>query len=479
MIKKFKIIILFYLFLFSGNILAQENATWTLNDCIKFALNENLQIKQSENNNKIAENNYKQSYLILLPNLNTNAGRNLNYGDKFNIYTGNYEQGFSTGDNFSVSSNLTLFNGFYNLNTIKKNKLTLLAKEQEAETIKNNLIIDVVFAYLNILFNMELYNTVNQQIESTKSEYKKTKILIDANKITKNTLFDIEAQLTKEEYFQLDAQNNLNLAYLNLYSLLNIELKDSFKISLPDSELLSLIKPEYSLEEMIDYSLKNNPKVTSSEYEQQIAETNIKLSKSNIFPKITIFGHLTTSYSSAYTAIDYNSAPEFTGTNSTLYITESGENIYQKNYNYSTYIVNYNNQLNDNLYNYFGANLSIPIFNGGVVHNNIQNSKIEFENANYSLEITKNEITEIITKAYYEAELAFKKYVFSEKMYKAQKLSYENAKQKYNAGTISFFDFRLSKAELYNVNSEMVQAKYDYLFKTLVLDFYMDKKAFF
>ncbi len=348
-----QLIIIFFLIFLYNSVSCQEKKIWSLNDCINYALNENLYIKQSENNFKIAENNYNQSFLNLLPDLNAQTSRNYYYGDKFNVYTSNYEQGFTTGDNYSVSSSVTIFNGLFNINTIKKNKLILQTKELEFQKNKDDLTIEIIYAYFNILFNTELVEMTIIQKETTERLYEKTKILVVSDKITKNNLLDIEAQISKEEYNLMNATNNMNLAYFNLYQLLNINFKDSFKITEPDTN--SFYQLNYNLDEILDYVINNNSEIAISEYQFQIAKTNLKIAKSYIFPNVNVFGYLTTSYSSAYSYIDYSTSPEYTGISSTLYITESGENIYQKNYVYNSYIMNYDKQLKENLYNYFGV----------------------------------------------------------------------------------------------------------------------------
>ncbi len=473
MIKKYTIILL--VVFISNFVLAQENNIWTLENCIKYALDNNLQIKKQEIYSEISENNYEQSRYNLLPSLNANAGRNYNFGDKFNVYTSGYEQGITVSDNLSIGSTFTIFNGFKKINTIKKNKLQMFANEQKMQIAKDNISIEIAVNYLNILYNKELLNIAKEQVVITKEQVEKTEILVNAEKIAKNSLLDIEAQLAKDEYNLINAENSLEISYITIYQLLNIKIEDRFDISEPEKEIEHQATIVYNLDEIINYALENHAEIKSSEYELQIAEKDIAIAKSGKSPTISLSGYITSSYSSSYNAIDSSGTIDFVGNSPTMYISESGEPIYFQNYSYATKTVPYNNQLNDNLYKYFGVNIQIPIFNGATVHTNVQNSKLNLEITKYDLEITKNNITQTITVAYADANIAFKKYLSAKKMVEALELSFENSSQKYELGAISITDYRLVKSELAKAKSELVQSKYDYIFKNIILDFYMGK----
>jgi len=462
-------------FLFSIVLSAQTNKIWTLEDCVNYAMDNNNQIKSTNIDLQVSENNYIQSYFNLLPNLNYNYSRSYNYGDKFNVYTSNFEQGFSTGDNYSVSSNITIFDGFKLLNTIKKSKLELYANVENLETIKNNITIEITTCFLNILYINELFNLSLNQLETTKTQLTNLKQLEEAQKISKNALLEVEAQFYTDEYNLIKAKNNLDLAYLNLYFMIGSDLKDTFKIATPKSLENIPIFFEYKLEEIINYVLENNSIIKSSIYQTEIAEKNIKIARSGYYPSISVFGYLTSSYSSGYTTIDNSIIPEYIGNLPTKYVTQSGEQIYLQNYNYQSKVIPYNQQITNNLYNYFGVNVSLPIFNNKIVNTNVQNSKLKFEKATIENEETKRKISEIITKAFAEANLSFKKLTFAYKMVEAKELLFNNIKLKYELGSITYFDFISYKNELYKVQSELIQAKYEYIFKTIILDFYMDK----
>ncbi len=473
--KPIKYFIFIFAFLISNFVFAQQNNIWTLEECIIYALENNLQIKKQEIYNKITVNNYNQSRYNLLPTFNASAGRNYNFGDKFNVYTSSYEQGITTSDNISIGGSLTIFNGFKQLNTIKKTKLQILNSEEEIQTTKDNISIEIAVNYLNILYNMELLNIANEQLNLSQEQNERTKILVTAEKIAKNSLFEMEAQLAKDEYNLVSAENSLKISYITLYQLLDIQQTDSFKIAKPSIEIQNQPTIVYNLDEVLNYAYENRSEIKSSEYKLEVAEKDIAIAKSGRYPTVSLSGYLTSSFSSAYTTIDSTGTFQYIGNTPTMYVSQSGEPIVMQNYSYDTKTVTYNRQLNDNLYQYFGVSINIPIFNGAIVSTNVKNSKLNLENSKYDLEITRNSITKTITQSYSDANIAFKKYLSAKKMLEASEISFLNTKQKYELGLINTIDYKNAKSELVLAQSELVQSKYDYIFKITILDFYTGK----
>ena len=447
---------------------------WSLEDCINYALDNNLQIKKQSVYGEISQKDYQQSKFNLLPDLNANISRNYNFGDKFNVYTSNYEQGTTTSDNFSIGSNLILFQGFRQINTIKKNKLQMLASQSNLQTIKDNISIEISVSYLNILYSDELYKVAKEQLLSVEQQHSRIEKLVSAEQLSKSNLLNIEAQVAQEELNLVNTKNNLDLAYLTLYQLLDVEEADTFKIKEPNFEIPEQPLLQYNLQEVITYATENRPEVRTSELNLQTSEKDILIAKGARYPTLSVSGYLTTSYSSANNMLD-SSTIEYAGTLPTMYITEAGVPIYMQNYNFNTYTVPYNEQFTDNVYKYIGISLNIPIFNKNIVNTNVQKAKMNVEINKYELEITKNNIRKIIKQAYFDAEASLKKYIASKKYFESLSESFKNTEQKYNLGMLNTVDYNIAKKDLIKAESELVQAKYDYIFKITVLDFYMGK----
>ncbi len=474
--KRYTILII--LLFIASTLLAQPDTIkniWNLETCISYALENNLQIKTQNINNEISKLDYKQSKYNLLPNLSANISRNYNFGDKFNVYTSNYEQGTTTSDNFSLGSSIVLFSGFRQLNTIKQNKLQMLESQSEMQTTKDNITIEIAIAYLNILYSQEIDKVAESQYQSVLQQHSRITKLVEAEQLARSNLLNIEAQVAKEELNIVNTKNNLDLSYLTLYQLLDLHETDTFKVEIPTIKIPAQPILVYNLDEVINYALTNRPEVQSAEYKLQSSEKDILIARSASLPTVTLSGYLTTSYSSSYKTIDTNGAIEYLGNTPTMYVTETGLPIYMQNYNYPTSVVPYQEQITNNIYKYVGVSVNIPIFNKNLVNTNVQKAKLSVVSNKYELETTKDIIRETVKQAYFDAEATLKKYLSSKKYVEALTLSFNNTEQKYNLSMLNTVDYNIAKTDLIKAESELIQAKYDYIFKITVLDFYMGK----
>ena len=203
---------------------ANAQDTWTLQQCVDYAVKNNIQIKQSMLTTELAKTDLTQSQATVLPNLNANASNYYNYGKTIDQFTNSFATEKVRSDRYSLQANVTLFNGLQAYNTIKQNQLNLAASKYDAEKMVNDISLYVASAYLQILFSMELLDIANQQVLLTQAQVGRTKKLVDAGSVAKGNLLNIESQAANEEVQVVNAQNNLDIAYLNLTQLL--ELRD-------------------------------------------------------------------------------------------------------------------------------------------------------------------------------------------------------------------------------------------------------------
>ena len=242
---KFKGIALFLSFilsLFMGSVSYAQtpsatNQTMTLEQCIEYALKNNIQIKQSELNTELSKVTLTQSKANLLPSLNANASHSYNIGRTIDRFTNQFADAQVLSQNFGVSTDVNLFNGFQNINTIQQNKFSYLAGKYDIEKMKNDISLNIATAYLQILFSMELLDNAKNQMGISAAQVDRTKILVDAGTIARGTLLDIQSQYALEELNVTNAQNQLDISYLNLAQLLNM----------PSAEGLAIVKPELNI----------------------------------------------------------------------------------------------------------------------------------------------------------------------------------------------------------------------------------------
>lgn len=445
-----------------------SSQTWDLEECINYALEHNIQVKQQELNTQVSENSNKQTRMDLLPNLNANLSRSYSFGRSVDPYTNQFNQANAVNDNYGINSSVTLFNGFQKLNSIKQTKLDMLASLQDLEKIKNDISLNVASSFLTILFNQELLKIAQDQTDVTEKQVERTRSLVEAGSLAKGDLLQLESQYASEELNIINAQNQLDISYLTLTQLLELDSVENFNITKPNTDNITY-SPLPIVSEVITLS-ENLPQIKSAEYRLSSSEKSLSIKKGMRSPSLSLSLGYNTGYSDQRQVIDQTSMGSY----------ESGYTAamvpvytYQPT---NTYITKpFNDQIDDNRSASLGFQLAIPIFNNWQVNTSISNAKISVLNSRYSLELEKNNLEKEIKQQYTEAIAAKKKYTATEKALEANKEAFKYTKEKFDVGLENSVDFNIQKNKLIKAESDLLQAKYDYIFKLKILDFYMGK----
>lgn len=439
---KRKFFTLGFVMLLSPMLLFSQQKQWTFEECIAHALENNIQIKQQEIMTRYQESSLEQSKLNLLPSLNGSANHYYSFGRSYDRTSNTYTVGETVQSNsFNVSSNMSLFNGLVNYNTIQKNKYELLATEQDLEGFRSDISLNVALAYLQILLNNELVATTASQVELTNQQIDRTRKLVDAGSLARGNLLDIEAQAAREELQLITLQNQLAISLLTLAQLLELPSADSFKIVIPQIAV-DPVAFESNPDSIYSVAEKIRPEILGAEYKLRGAEYDLAIAKGGRSPQLSVGASWNTAYSD--NRIDL---------------------VTLKPYNFGT-------QLDINRNGAVGFSLNIPILNGWMVNTQIKNSRLGIENSRYELENTKKQLYKNIQQAYTDATGALKRYYSSQKAVSSMEEAYRYAEQKLNVGLVTAVDYNQSKTQLLNAQSEMAQAKYEYVFKSKVLEFY-------
>jgi len=460
---------------------AQEKKIWTLRNCIDYSIENNLNIKKQNLYNQITEQTLLQSKAGLLPDLNGQVSHFINYGDIFDIYTNTYKQGTTTQDNFQLGSNVTLFNGFQLINTIKKNKLDIQAGKYDLDKLMDDISLEITVAYLNILYTKELLAVAQNQADISKQQVERTRKLVSAGTLAQGSLLDLEAQAATEELNVVTAQNNLDLAYLTLTQLLDLPSTDGFEVDVPDLDVQGETPIIMKAEDVFQYAVAHQPVIKGAEYRLESAKKTVEIAKGTRYPILSLSGALTTRYSDANKETIADGDPVFLGSKQTPYYIDLGGGsrqyvLYDDFSNpFKQQTVSFGDQVNDNFYKYIGLSLNIPIFNGLVSHTNIRKARLSAENTDYDLQLARLNLRKTIEQAYGDAKAALNRHQASKKSVTALEEAFKYTDQKYNVGLLTSVDYNLAKTQLLAAQSNMLQAKYDYIFRLKVLDFYMGK----
>jgi outer membrane protein len=420
--------------------LAQES--WSLEQCIAYAIENNIQLKQQELNVRVNENRYTQSKFAHLPNLNANANHNYNFGRAID-YGSNTVSSDLASTSMSISSSVTLFGGFQITNTREQNSIDLQASISDVNELKNNISLNIASAYLQILFYEELVETNKKQVELSELQKDRTQILVKAGSLPEGNLFEIEAQLASDELQLVSAQNQLDMAYLVLIQMLDLKTIENFRIQKPNLEGFDETIPSDSPLNLFEQSQNFLPQIKAANLRVISAQKGLAIAKGGYYPRLSLSG----SYSTG--------ARNYLKENPPLLTNDPFMEQIKQNASYSV-----------------GLNLTIPIFNAWQVRTSVSNARINTEMARLNFENKKNTLFKEIQQASADATAALKKYQATTKSLSALQESYRYTEQKFGLGMVTTLDYTTAKTRLAKSETDLLQAKYEFIFKTKILDFY-------
>ncbi len=454
---------------YQGTVSAQK--VWTLDECISYALNNNIQIKQQQLSTVLSKLQYHQSIAALFPSVNGSASLVYNNGQTVDMYTNQFASKTVQSDNFYLSANVTLFNGLQLLNGLKQKQIEFLASKYDLDKIKNDISLTIATAYLQVLYNIELLEIAKNQLEITHQQVARTQKLFDAKTIAKGNLLTIQAQEASDELQKVNAQNQLDMAYLTLAQLLDLQNTTGFDIVKPVLVLPDASSLMQQVDAIYAKALGIQPEIKSAELKVQIAKKGLAISRGMFSPSLT----LNSSYGSGYSGASQTMQGYTLSGQQLIGYTASGENVYSPTFDYNYTKTKFWDQLDKNQNKSIGLYLNVPIFNKWQTQTAIGSSKVQLNSVQLSLQNTQNLLFKTIQQAYADAKAALNRYNAGTKSVDALTESFGYTEQKFNVGMLNSIDYNDAKNNLVKAQSELLQAKYDYVFRIKVLDFYQGK----
>lgn len=421
---------------------AQGTGKWTLRQCVDYAVENNIDLRQQLLKVKNAEIDLSTTKNSRLPDLTASVGQDFSFG-RSTLGDNTSQSVNSTRTSFGVSSSTPIFTGFRIPNQTKADQLTLFSVTEGLKKAKENLELQVVSLYLDVLFKKEILKAYQEQVEYSYQQVERTKILFESGKIPASQLYDINAQLAKDELNVTMAVNDLDLSLLNLSQALNLPQTENFDIEEPNlgdviyNNISSVIPPD----QVYNLALGIKPHVKEAEYKLQSSEKLLKVAQSGYWPTLS----LGLGYSTSYRTVSGQDTPSF------------------------------GKQIKDYGSEYISLSLSIPIFNRFQTRNQVRSARLNIENETLALDNVKLALYKEIQQAYQSATAAQAKYSSTAKAYDAADESFKYAQERYEIGKSTVFEFNEAKTKLLTSRSEQIQAKYDFLFRSKILDFYQGK----
>jgi outer membrane protein len=325
-----------------------------------------------------------------------------------------------------------------------------MASEFDLQTIKDNISLSIALAYLQILLNNELVTATSQQFQISKDQIEKTRKMFEAGSVAKGSLLQIESQAASEELQLVNLENQRDISYLTLTQMLELKTPEGFKIEIPSISVDTNSIIDGRVEDIFAQAQGLRPEIKSAETNLSASELGLKIARGGRSPQLSMSHSASTGYSSV---------------RKKAIIDPLTSTITYSDYSFSE-------QVKDNKGYGLGFSLSIPILNGWMVNKNIANSKLSIENYRYTLEAQKKTLYKNIQQAYADAVASLKKYSASTKAVAYSEESFRYMQQKFDLSMVTPVDYNTAKTELLKAQSDMSQAKYEYIFKTKVLDFY-------
>jgi outer membrane protein len=466
-----KIILTLFIIIFAHSVIMAQQA-WSLEDCIAYAMENNISIKQSVLNTEYNENVLKQSKLGQIPTLNGNANYSYSWGRALDQTTYQFTDDQQINSiSMGLSSRVNLFNGLQVRNSILRNELDLMASYEDVEKIKNDISLNIAAAYLTILFNRELVNVTEIQLETTGQQVERTEKMVEAGKLARGNYLELEAQYAAEELNLVNAENQLTLSLLNLQQMLDLPIDTAFDVEIPflpdpDSDPLVINAMEvYRIAEL------EMPEIKSAELSRESSEKGLQIAKGGRSPQLYLSANYNTGFSDIREQVVDLSDPMQVPIGITQNTMEPVVTMNpQQIPTYGKYP--FFEQIRDNTSAGVGLGLSIPIFNGWQVNTNVANARIMLENAELELQSRKLALYASIQQAYADAVAALKKFIATQQALVSMEESFKYTEKKFEVGLVNTVDYNISKNQLTSTQSDLLQAKYDFIFRIKILNFY-------
>jgi len=433
-IIKFNLILIVSLFGFVA--LGQTNDTsWTLTRCIDQAMQKNISIQEKALNNETNLIYSEQARASLFPSVNASVSQNFQWSKPLTMDNNFGSYASSNGTSFGINSSVMLYNGFKTKNNIKQADLSYKAGSYDVEALKESISLNVLAAYLQVLYSEELVKNTEKQIESTTEQLRLSDERLKIGAIAKSDYLQVKSQLATENSTLANAQNQLAVNQLNLIQLMEIPVSGQFGIAHPTLDISNDFGTVLNADSIYQIALNIKPQIKSSELNKQIAEIEVAIAKAGYQPNLMLSAGLNTSYQSG-----------------------SGNT--------------YSNQLQNQVVPTIGLTLSIPIYQNKQIRSSVSIAKISTSNAELSEINTKNQLRKSIEQASVDYNSAIIKYQASIEKFNSAQESYDVAQEKFNQGLLNSVDFLIQKTNLISAESELLQSKYNLVFSKKIVDFY-------
>ena len=449
-----------------------QSKKWTLEECVTYAIQNNISIKQSELDSKMALIDKKSAVGRFLPSLNASASHSWNIGLNQDITTGLLQNKTTQFTSAGANVGIDIYRGLQNQNTLRKANLSIVAAKYQLVKMQEDVALNVANAFLQVLFNKENLKVQKEQLGINEKQYARSEELVKAGSIPRGDLLDVKATLALNNQNVITAENSLLISKLSLSHLLQLKDFENFDVvddtDVKDANNIMAQTPSAIYEK----AFEGRTELKIARTNLEIAEKNVAIAKGAFQPTLQGFYSFNSrvAYSDRVTGVIPNASNP---TSIVGFVEGTNQNVLSPNF---TRVLGnpapFFDQFNTNKGQSFGMQLSVPIFNGFSARNNVERSKVSLEQSKIAVEQQNLDLQRNVYTAFADAKGALNAYESSVAALEARQGAYNYATEKYSVGLMNSFDFNQSQTLLTNAQSEVLRTKYDYIFKIKILEFY-------
>lgn len=444
--KKIISLALLAILTYSGTALGQTTQKITLQEAIEIALENNYQLKQAENNLELSESRIMSEYADFLPNLNAGMTGRRSTGNQFNNNTGDFVNRTLYSFGASINTGITIFGGFENINSLRSAEYSKVSSEESLKRAKESIIFSTATSYLNVLLSQELLEIAQSNLETSTQQLEQIKAQVEVGSRPAVDLYNQESAVATDELAVTNQENSLSISKLSLVRQLQIDPLGDYEFVIPEINLDDASTKDYDLKELVEEAIANRSDLLSEQASIRALEYQKAIAQSAILPSLSLSGGISS---------DANDA--------TL------DPISREN-------VQFTDQFFDrNIGTSLSLSLNIPIFNRLDRSTNIQNSKIQFKNAELAYENSELGVVQEVTQAHIDYISIVKQLEASNKALIASEKAFETQQERYNVGASTLIELSQAQANYVSAQSNSTQALYNLIFQEKLLDFYLGK----
>jgi outer membrane protein len=468
-------LIFFICCFFYGFSQTQPSDTWTLKECVEYALSKNISVQRSTLNAENIEIDRDQAQYSRLPSVNGGASYGYSWGRGLDPVSNSFTTQEIKSSGLNANASVPLFNGLRIHNSIKQTQHSYEAAEHDLEKTKNDVILSVASLFINVVFNKELVENARYQLTSSQQQLERTRKQVEAGSLAKSEELNLDAQVASNEVTLVQQENALAVSLLQLKQALLIPASQVFDVEIPTVTPEDLIVDQ-TRDEIYEMARQSMPEIKSAQLKIEAAKYSVRAQRANLYPRLSLNGGLNTNYSSTQD-IQFKGDGTFGPSNQVIGFLNNDSNspVYALRQNGSFSEYGFMDQFSDNIYKTLGFQLSIPIFNTFTARANIKRSIIQNQLAKINAIEVDQTLRQNVETAYNNALASSKTYNASLRQVQAREEAFRMMEKRFGAGAANSFEYQVSQNDLFRAKTDLARAKYDFIFRKKVLDFYQGK----